>query len=154
MFPSPFQYSRPGSLAEALAVLQQFGDSARLLAGGHSLLPAMKLRLATPQVLVDIGELSELQGIAIGANEVVIGATTTHAVIEHDPVLASAAPLLPIVAAQIADPAVRNRGTIGGALANGDPTADWPAAMIAMDAQLDIVGAAGARHHPSAIGLG
>ena len=89
MFPSPFQYSRPSLLAEALAVLQQFGDSARLLAGGHS--------------------------------------------------------LLPIVAAQIADPAARNRGTIGGALANGDPTADWPAAMIAMDAQLDIVGAAGAR---------
>jgi carbon-monoxide dehydrogenase medium subunit len=115
------------------------------MAGGHSLLPMMKLRLAGPELLIDINALSELHGITIGADEVTIGAATTHATLEHHAALAEVLPLIPLVAQQIADPTVRNRGTLGGSLAHADPSADWPAAMLALDARIDVTGAAGSR---------
>ena len=145
MIPNAFDYVRPTTLQAAIAALAQHGDAARPMAGGHSLLPMMKLRLAGPEVLIDINELSELHGISIGADEVTIGAATTHATLEHHPALAEALPLIPRVAQQIADPAVRNRGTLGGSLAHADPSADWPAAMLALDARIDVAGAAGSR---------
>ncbi len=149
MIPNSFDYVRPESLTGALATLKRHGDSAKLLAGGHSLLPSMKLRLAAPATLIDINSLAELHGISATQTEVVIGAATTHATIEHDPLLARLTPLLPIVAATIADATVRNRGTLGGALAHGDPSADWPAAMMAANATFDVAGQTDARSIPA-----
>jgi len=145
MTPSAFDYVRPASLSEAITALARHGDTARLLAGGHSLLPMMKLRIAAPEVLIDINELSELRGVSVGKSEVVIGAATTHAALEHHTEVAAALPLIPAVAHQIADATVRNRGTIGGSLAHADPSADWPAAMLALDAVIDVTGARGSR---------
>jgi carbon-monoxide dehydrogenase medium subunit len=145
MIPNSFDYVRATSLQGAIAALAQHGDAARPMAGGHSLLPMMKLRLAGPELLIDINALSELHGIAIGADEVTIGAATTHATLEHHAALAEVLPLIPLVAQQIADPTVRNRGTLGGSLAHADPSADWPAAMLALDARIDVTGAAGSR---------
>jgi len=145
MIPSAFEYIRPSSLPEALVQLAQGGDGAKLMSGGHSLLPMMKLRLAAPGTLIDIAGLPELQGIMIGKSEVVIGAATTHAQLEHHAGLAKALPLLPSVARLIADATVRNRGTIGGSLAHADPSADWPAAMLALDAMIEVIGPKGER---------
>jgi aerobic carbon-monoxide dehydrogenase medium subunit len=145
MIPNSFDYVRATSLQGAIAALAQHGDAARPVAGGHSLLPMMKLRLAGPELLIDINALSELHGIAIGADEVTIGAATTHATLEHHAALTEVLPLIPLVAQQIADPTVRNRGTLGGSLAHADPSADWPAAMLALDARIDVAGAAGSR---------
>jgi carbon-monoxide dehydrogenase medium subunit len=150
VIPSAFEYIRPSSLSEALAQLGQGGDGAKLMSGGHSLLPMMKLRLAAPGTLIDIAELPELQGIIIGASEVVIGAATTHAQLEHHAELVEALPLLPSIAGLIADPTVRNRGTIGGSLAHADPSADWPAAMLALDATIEVIGPKGERSIPAA----
>jgi carbon-monoxide dehydrogenase medium subunit len=105
----------------------------------------MKLRLAAPATLIDIAGLAELRGIDVGAEEVVIGAATTHAELEHDAEVAKALPLIPAVAHLIADPTVRNHGTLGGSLAHADPSADWPAAMLALDATLDVIGPQGSR---------
>lgn len=145
MIPSAFEYVRPGSLSEALDQLTRCGDGAKLMSGGHSLLPMMKLRLAAPATLIDIAGLAELRGISVGAEEVVIGAATTHAELEHDAEVAKALPLIPAVAHLIADPTVRNRGTLGGSLAHADPSADWPAAMLALDATMDVFGPQGSR---------
>ena len=145
MISDVFDYERPASLVHAIAALAQHGDVARVIAGGHSLLPMMKLRLAAPEVLIDINALPELQGIEIGADEVLIGAATTHATLEHHAALAAALPLIPLVAHQIADPTVRNRGTLGGSLAHADPSADWPAVMLALGARIDVAGRNGAR---------
>ena len=145
MIPRAFEYVRPSSLSEAIALLAQGGEGAKLLSGGHSLLPMMKLRLADPSTLIDVSELTDLRGITIGTNEIVVGAATTHAELEHHAELASVAPMFAVVGHQIADPTVRNRGTIGGSLAHADPSADWPAAMLALDATIDIVGANGPR---------
>jgi carbon-monoxide dehydrogenase medium subunit len=109
------------------------------------LLPMMKLRFAQPAVLIDINDLEELKGISIGKTEVVVGAATSHSTLEHDPQIAASLPLLAMVAPLIADATVRNRGTIGGAIANSDPTADWPAAMLALDAVFQITSADGER---------
>ena len=145
MIPSAFGYSRPASLSEALAQLAHDGDGAKLMSGGHSLLPMMKLRLSAPGTLIDIAELPELQGITISTSEIVIGAATTHAQLEHHAELAEALPLLARIAGLIADPTVRNRGTIGGSLAHADPSADWPAAMLALDATIEVAGPEGQR---------
>jgi len=145
MIPNAFDYVRPTTLQDAVAALAQHGEAARPMAGGHSLLPMMKLRLAGPDVLIDINALSELHGVTIGSDEVMIGAATTHATLEHHAALAQALPLIPQVAHQIADPTVRNRGTLGGSLAHADPSADWPAAMLALDARIDVTGVAGSR---------
>ncbi|WP_395400785.1 FAD binding domain-containing protein [Pseudoduganella sp. UC29_106] len=148
MIPSAFEYVRPGSVAEALGQLAQGGEGAKLMSGGHSLLPMMKLRLAAPSTLIDVSALAELQGISVGTDEVVIGAATTHAQLEHHAEVARALPLIPATAHLIADPPVRNRGTIGGSLAHADPSADRPAAMLALDAMIDVIGPQGSRSIP------
>jgi len=145
MIPAAFDYLRPNSLKDAIVALDAHGEDGKLIAGGHSLLPMMKLRFAQPAVLIDINELEELKGISIGRTEVVIGAATSHAALEHDPQIAASLPLLAIVAPLIADATVRNRGTIGGAIANSDPTADWPAAMLALDAVFQVTSSHGER---------
>lgn len=143
MYPLSFRYYRPTTLQEAVSLLQREPE-ARLLAGGHSLLPAMKLRLSSPSALVDIGRIPELKGVRRQGDGWVIGAMTTHREIEF-----SDLPLLPEVAARVADPPVRNRGTIGGSLAHADPGADYPAAVLALEATLRAAGPAGERTIPA-----
>ncbi|NJO24097.1 MAG: xanthine dehydrogenase family protein subunit M, partial [Sphingomonadales bacterium] len=145
MIPAATEYVRARSIEEAVRELRDKGPEARTLAGGHSLIPMMKLRMAAPQLLVDISAIPELQGVSVQGQELRLGATTTHAVIEHHPTVAKTLPLMAEIAGCIADPLVRNRGTIGGALANADPSADWPVAALLFDAQLDIAGPDGAR---------
>jgi carbon-monoxide dehydrogenase medium subunit len=145
MIPAKFDYERATSVDEALAALAQHGDEAKLLAGGHSLLPLMKLRLATPAVLVDIGRLSELSYIREEGDEIAIGALTRHRDVETSTVLATHAPLLSYTASLVGDPQVRHRGTIGGSLAHGDPASDLPAAILAAGATLVVAGQGGAR---------
>ena len=145
MIPAPFDYFRPSTLDEALELLVRHGNDAKVLAGGHSLLPAMKLRLARPGVVIDIGRLSGLRVIRKEGEHLVIGALSTHDDIESSPLLKKECPLMPIVASVIGDPQIRNRGTIGGNLAHADPAADWPAATFALDAEFEIAGPAGSR---------
>ena len=144
MIPAPFDYTRPQTLDEALAALGS-GDDTKVLAGGHSLIPAMKLRLAQPRTVIDISRLVDLNYIRASNGLIAIGAATTHYAIESSALLLEKCPLLPEVAAQIGDVQVRNRGTIGGSLVHADPAADWPAAILALDAQLEIAGPAGRR---------
>ena len=145
MYPANFDYLRPTSLDEAVALLKQHGDDAKVLAGGHSLIPAMKLRLARPAVGVDIGRISALSYIRAAAGAIAIGATTTHAEVEVSKLLREKCPLLSETASHIGDVQVRNRGTIGGSLAHADPAADYPAAILALEAEIDVVGARGQR---------
>ena len=150
MIPAATEYVRARSIEEAVRELREKGSEARLLAGGHSLIPMMKLRMAAPQWLVDISAIAELQGVSVQGGELRLGATTTHAVIEHDATVAESLPLMAEIARCIADPLVRNRGTIGGALSNADPSADWPVAALIFDAELDIVSATGRRAEAAA----
>lgn len=145
MIPAAFGYHRPASLAEATALLARLGEEARPLAGGHSLLPMMKLRLAAPAHLVDLGGLGELGGLEIGAERIRLGALLTQQDIVANEGLASALPILRETALQIADPQVRARGTLGGNLANGDPGNDMPAVMLALDATYLLLGSSGER---------
>jgi len=144
MIPSAFEYHAPTTVAEAISLLQQHGDEAKILAGGHSLLPAMKLRLAAPGVLIDITKIAELRGVVINGN-VNIGSLTTWATLEHHDGLKSACPVLPEAVHLIGDIQVRNRGTIGGALAHADPAADAPAVVLALDGQIRAQGPSGER---------
>lgn len=148
MIPSAFEYQRPTSLAEALRLLAQHADEAKILAGGHSLVPMMKLRLASPGMLIDIGRLPELSGIREQDGTLIIGAGTTHYAAETSALLQQRCPLLVETAASIGDVQVRNRGTIGGSVAHADPAADWPAAMLAVGAQLTLVHSGGRRVLP------
>ena len=141
---SAFNYRRAASVDEALALLEQHDDAA-LLAGGHSLIPALKLRLAAPGTLVDIGHLEELNYIRQQGGGVAIGAATTHHDVATSSVVAGQAPLLAQAAAVIGDPQVRNMGTIGGSLAHADPAADYPAAVLASGAHIVVRGAGGER---------
>jgi len=145
MFPAPFDYYRPTTIAEALGLLAQHGDDAKILAGGHSLIPAMKLRLARPAVLIDMGGIKELNYIREQSGRIAVGAMTTHRAIEASALLLAKCPLLPEVASHVGDAQVRNRGTIGGSLVHADPAADWPAAILALDAELEIAGRSGRR---------
>src|SRR5215468_772100 len=145
MIPTQFDYQAPATLEEAVALLASDLDGAKVLAGGHSLIPAMKLRLAQPQTLVDIARIKSLSYIREDGNKILIGATTTHYQIESSDLLKRICPLLPECAASIGDVQVRNKGTIGGSLAHSDPAADWPAAAIALKADLIIVGPKGER---------
>src|SRR5215831_20841944 len=145
MIPAQFDYIVPQTLAEALAVLADRPDDAKLLAGGHSLIPAMKLRLAQPQVLIDISRIKELSYIREDGDQIRIGATTTHYQIESSDLLRRACPLLPETATHLGDVQVRNKGTVGGSLAHADPAADWPAAVIALDAEIVATGPKGDR---------
>lgn len=145
MIPGPFEYVRAESVEHALVALREHGDEAKLLAGGHSLLPLMKLRLAVPSVLVDIGQLRDLSYIRVERDQVAIGATTRHHELETSEAAATNAPLLAHVAGRVGDPQVRHRGTIGGTVAHGDPASDLPAALLAMDAVFVVHGPAGRR---------
>ncbi|GAB0113151.1 FAD binding domain-containing protein [Acidisoma sp. C75] len=145
MIPRPFAYHAPESVAAAIALLQDHGDQAKLLAGGHSLLPMMKLRFAAPEHLIDLGRIAELQGIARDGAEIRIGAMTTEREILASPLLAEHLPLLVETARQIADPQVRSKGTIGGDIAHGDPGNDHPAVMLALDAAFTLAGPGGTR---------
>ncbi|WP_167005844.1 xanthine dehydrogenase family protein subunit M [Mumia sp. ZJ430] len=145
MIPSPFSYRRASSVDHALDLLVEHGDEAKLLCGGHSLLPLMKLRLANPTTLVDIRTLSELRGIRADGDRLLIGAATRHRELENDPDVARMAPLLAKAAATIGDPQVRARGTIGGSVVHADPAADLAAALLALDATVTLRGPRGTR---------
>jgi aerobic carbon-monoxide dehydrogenase medium subunit len=145
MIPAPFDYVAAESRAHALELLAEHGDEAKLLAGGHSLLPMMKLRLATPAVLIDIGRLDELAGISADNGELVIGATTRHADLASSELVRSQAPLLAHAAAQVGDPQIRHRGTIGGSLSHADPAADLPMALVALGGSVELQGPGGTR---------
>lgn len=144
MIPAAFDYYRANSVDEALRLLGEHED-AKLLAGGHSLLPMMKLRLAMPSLLVDIGRIAELKSVAKTDSGLRIGALATHATLASNPGIAAHAPLIAEAAAQIADPAVRNRGTIGGSIAHADPASDLPAVLVALDATIHIASRDGHR---------
>lgn len=144
MIPAAFEYHRPGSVPDAVALMRAHGEEGRVIAGGHSLIPMMKLRMAAPAHLIDIAGIAALKGIEIGAT-IRIGAMVTQAEILAHEGLAKAAPILAEAAAQIADPQVRNRGTIGGNLANGDPGNDMPGLMQCLDARFTLQGPGGKR---------
>ena len=145
MIPAAFDYVRAGSAEEAIALLGEHGDEAKLLAGGHSLLPMMKLRLAVPSVLVDIGRVSDLSYVNDGGDHVAIGALTRHRAVETSELLAAECPMLAHVAGEVGDPQVRHRGTIGGSLAHSDPASDLPAAVLALGGTLVAQGPNGTR---------
>src|SRR6185369_7315779 len=145
MIPTQFDYRAPATLDEAVALLASDLDGAKVLAGGHSLIPAMKLRLAQPQLLIDIARIPSLAYIREEGNQILIGATTTHYQLESSQLLQNICPLLPDCARSIGDVQVRNKGTIGGSLAHSDPAGDWPAAILALDGELICVGPNGER---------
>lgn len=145
MIPAAFDYVRAGSAEEAIALLGEHGDEAKLLAGGHSLLPMMKLRLAVPSVLVDIGRVDDLSYINDGGDHIAVGALTRHRALETSELLAAECPLLGHVAGEVGDPQVRHRGTIGGSLAHSDPASDLPAAVLALGGTLVAQGPNGSR---------
>jgi len=145
MIPTQFDYATPNSIAEAVSLLAERPDEAKILAGGHSLIPAMKLRLAQPQLLIDLGRIKDLSYIREDDSKILIGAMTTHYQLESSTLLKDICPLLPQCAASIGDVQVRNKGTIGGSLAHSDPAADWPAAALALRAEIIAVGTGGER---------
>jgi aerobic carbon-monoxide dehydrogenase medium subunit len=145
VIPAEFEYVRAGSTEEAVALLVEHGEEAKVLAGGHSLLPLMKLRLATPAVLVDIGRITDQSYIEERAEEIAIGALATHHQLESSRLLKEQVPLLAHTAHQVGDPQVRHRGTLGGTLAHGDPASDLPAAILALGGTLVALGPEGRR---------
>lgn len=144
MFLNPFEYHRAGSPQEALDLLSRH-EGAKLIAGGHSLLPLMKQQLSQPSALIDIGRLAELSGIEKQGDTVRIGALTRHAELASSEVLATHCPILAEAAAKVADPQVRNKGTLGGNIAHADPASDLPAVLVATGAILDLMGPQGVR---------
>jgi aerobic carbon-monoxide dehydrogenase medium subunit len=145
VIPTEFDYQRATSLDDALAKLAAAGGNGKLLAGGHSLIPLMKLRLSEPQLLIDIGRIPELSGIRQKDGRIEIGAGTVHHAVATSTLIREQCPVVAEAAYSIGDPQVRNRGTLGGSLAHADPTADYPAAMIAADADIQIRSATGTR---------
>jgi carbon-monoxide dehydrogenase medium subunit len=145
VIPAQFDYEAPNTIDEALTLLAANPDEAKILAGGHSLIPAMKLRLAQPALLVDIGRIKDLSYIRASGDQILIGAMTTHYELESSALLRKICPLLPECASHIGDVQVRNKGTIGGSVAHSDPAGDWPAAVLALNADLVVVGANGER---------
>jgi carbon-monoxide dehydrogenase medium subunit len=150
MIPAKFEYVRPGSVDDAIRALADGGDDAKVIAGGQSLLPLLRLRLAYPELLVDVGGLDELRGVTDAGDALVIGARTTHYQLVRDPLVAEHCGLLAEATGTVADPAVRHRGTLGGALAHGDPAGDLPAVVLALDATLIARGPGGEREIPAA----
>ncbi len=140
MIPGAFEYYAPNSLREALSLLSSHGHEAKLLAGGQSLVPLMKLRLSKPKVIIDIGGVPDLDRIRLEGSNILIGAATTYSQLEGSELLKSSCPLLPQTANLVADVQVRNQGTVGGALAHADPAADLPAAILALDAEINLAG--------------
>ncbi|MBC7633430.1 xanthine dehydrogenase family protein subunit M [Aeromicrobium sp.] len=150
MIPSAFEYLSPTTLDEALSALVASGDEGKILAGGQSLIPVLKLRLASPEVLVDLGRIAELRGIRDDGDAIVIGAMTPHHDIANDPLIAQHAGLIAKAAETVADPQVRHRGTFGGALVHADPAGDMLAPALALDAEFEIIGSGGSRTVPAA----
>ncbi len=148
MIPVGFAYERPDTLDGALALLAEHGDDAKVLAGGHSLLPVMKLRLAAPELLIDIGRLAELRYVRVDGHELAIGAGTRHHELATSDLVAAEAPLLGAVARTVGDPQVRHRGTLGGSLVHADPASDLPAAVLAFGGTVVVRGPRGERRVP------
>jgi carbon-monoxide dehydrogenase medium subunit len=148
MYPAPFTYHRATSVADALDLLRQHADTGKVLAGGHSLLPVMKLRLAQPEHLIDITGIQELRSISVEGDAVVIGALVTHHELLASAELAESVPLIPEMANVVGDQQVRNMGTIGGVLAHADPAGDYPAGMLALDVTVLATGPNGDREIP------
>jgi aerobic carbon-monoxide dehydrogenase medium subunit len=149
MIPAKFEYVRPASVDEAVQALANGGDEAKVIAGGQSLLPLLRLRLAYPDLLVDVGGLGELQGVVDEGDALVIGARTTHYQLVHDPLIGEHCGLLSEAAGMVADPAVRHRGTLGGSLAHADPAGDLPAVVLALNATMLATGPGGEREVPA-----
>ena len=149
MIPAAFDYVAPTSLDEAVSALQQAGEDAKVLAGGQSLLPVMRLRLAYPEVLVDLGRVSEMRGVRDEGDVLAIGAMTRHCDVIDDPLVNQYAKLLAIATETVADRQVRHRGTLGGSLAHADPAGDLPAVAVALDAELVAIGPGGRRSIPA-----
>jgi aerobic carbon-monoxide dehydrogenase medium subunit len=150
VIPAAFDYVRPGSVDEAVSALTEHGDEAKVLAGGQSLIPLLRLRLAYPSVLVDVGRLAELRGVRDDGDALVVGAATPHHEVMTDPLVREHLPLVAEATATVADPAVRHRGTFGGALAHADPAGDLPAVALALGAVMEVAGPAGRRQVPAA----
>jgi len=140
VIPAQFDYVAAESAAHAIELLAEHGDDAKVLAGGHSLLPMMKLRLAAPEVLIDITRAADLAGISIDGDEIIIGATTRHADVASSELIKTDAPLLAHAASLVGDPQIRHRGTIGGSLAHADPAADLPMALVALGGSIELRG--------------
>jgi carbon-monoxide dehydrogenase medium subunit len=149
MIPSAFEYARPSTVDEAVRLLGEAGEDAKVLAGGQSLIPVLRLRLAAPSLLVDLGRVDGLRGVTEDGDELVIGAMTRHADILRDPLVARHAPLLAQATAKVADRQVRHLGTVGGSMAHADPGGDVPGVSLALDATLEIAGPSGRRTVPA-----
>ena len=145
MIPAPFDYKRASSAAEAISLISEYGEDAKFLAGGHSLLPLMKLRLASPAVLIDIARITDLSYIKDAGDHIAIGALTRHHDVEYSSVLKEHVPLLAHAAGFVGDPQIRHRGTIGGSIAHADPASDLPATTLALGATYVVQGPNGTR---------
>ena len=145
MVPAPFEYFAPRSLDDAVSYLASHRDDVKILSGGQSLMPLLKMRLSKPAYIVDIGRIPDLDTIVEASNHLIVGALVTHAQIEGSDLLRQKCPLLPQTATTIADVQVRNRGTLGGSIAHADPAGDWPAAILALEAEIKITGPDGER---------
>jgi carbon-monoxide dehydrogenase medium subunit len=150
MIPAAFDYHAPTTVEEALQLLATSGDDVKILAGGQSLIPVLRLRLAAPDVMIDLGRITELRGIRDDGSALVIGAMTPHAEVASNPLVRQHATVLAEAAETVADPQVRHRGTFGGALAHADPAGDLPAPVLALGAELEIAGPGGRRTVPAA----
>jgi len=149
MIPAAFEYARPSTIDEALQAVAAGGEDVKILAGGQSLIPVMRLRLAAPSTVVDLGRVQELRGVRDDGDAIVIGAMTTHAAVLEDPLIKRHAPLIAEATETVADRQVRRRGTFGGALAHADPAGDLPAVALALDAEFVVVGPNGRRTVPA-----
>ncbi|MET9310242.1 xanthine dehydrogenase family protein subunit M [Kribbella sp. NPDC003505] len=149
MIPAAFEYFAPTTVDEALGLLREHAD-AKVLAGGQSLMPALRLRLAAPETIVDIGKIDDLRGVRDDGDALVIGAMTPHSTVQTDPLVAEHARLISLATATVGDPQIRHRGTFGGSLAHADPAADLPVVAVALEASFVIAGAGGRRTVPAA----
>jgi carbon-monoxide dehydrogenase medium subunit len=149
VIPAPFEYARPMSVDEAVSSLEEGGEDAKVLAGGQSLIPVLRLRLAYPSTVVDVGRIAELQGVRDDGDAIVIGAMTTHHDVLHDPLVLEHAPVIRQATETIADPQVRHRGTFGGSLAHADPAGDLPAIALALGCEFLATGSGGERRIPA-----
>lgn len=149
MIPAAFDYTRVDTVDEAVQALSQHGEDAKILAGGHSLIPLLRLRMAFPSVLIDVGRVGEMRGVSDDGDHLVIGAATTHDEVVRDDLVRRHCPVIADVVSHVGDPQVRHRGTFGGGLAHGDPAGDLPALALALDATFVVAGPGGRRQVPA-----